>query len=303
MIDYSNQCPNCGASSKHLFLHAKDRHYGNSGEFQISRCTVCTLAFLDPMPSNELLASYYPSSFYAYQEYKKPGKVYKFIKSMLLMDFPTKDPSFDFPGTILDIGCGSGEFIYEWSQKGWKVYGVEPSKQATDYGRSIRGLDITNGTLLEAKYHEAQFDYIRSNHSFEHINNPNETLDEIYRILKVNGKLLIGVPNIDGIFAKIFGTYWWYLGAPVHTFNYSTKTLSQLALKHGFSVDRVVHNGNFTGLLGSIQIWINRSNGKSSQEGYFFNFKPLRILCQWIAKFTNIFQISDAIEITFVKKK
>ena len=41
----------------------------------------------------------------------------------------------------------------------------------------------------------SSFDYVRSYHSFEHMSNPRETLADIHRILKPDGKLMIGVPT------------------------------------------------------------------------------------------------------------
>ena len=100
---------------------------------------------------------------------------------------------------MLDIGCGNGWFIYMMRDKGWDVKGVEPSKAGAEAGRRIANLDIHHGDLLSGNYPSEYFDYIRSNHSFEHIPNPNEVLQEIHRILKPNGKAFIGVPNINSL--------------------------------------------------------------------------------------------------------
>jgi hypothetical protein len=121
--------------------------------------------------------------------------------------------------------------------------------------------------------------------------------------LKPDGKVLIGVPNVESLNARIFGQYWWYLGAPVHTFTYSSKTLSALLTKHGFAVEKLTYNSNFAGILGSFQIWLNHWNGRKSDEGIPINNPVLRLLCHWAARFIDLWRLGDAIEITAVKSK
>ncbi len=295
------KCANCSSTENREIFSAKDRHYKNPGEFSIVKCDNCQLVFLNPMPSNEILSTYYPTDFYAYQPYPAVSAFKKFVKSVLLMNIGTRDPQFIKPGVMLDLGCGSGEFINNKKNEGWQVFGVEPSPQAAEYGVGVRKLDIQTGTILDTNFSSNFFDYVRSNHSFEHINNPNETLQELHRILKPTGKLHIGVPNIESLNAKIFGRYWWYLGAPVHTFNYSVNTLSAIGKKHGFKVDRVIYNADFSGIMGSLQIWLNRNSNKTSIEGHLIKSKFALVLGQWLAKIENLFNVGDAIEITFVK--
>ena len=143
---------------------------------------------------------------------------------------------------------------------------------------------------------------MRSNHSFEHIDNPNEVLAEIHRILNADGKLMIGVPNIDSFTYRLFKKYWWYLGAPVHTFNYSVKTLGLLLEKNNFSIEKVSYNGDYSGFIGSFQIYLNRKNGQMSDKGMFIQSPIMRALSHQIAKIFNLFKVGDAIEIICTKK-
>ena len=188
-------------------------------------------------------------------------------------------------------------------ERGWNSYGVEISECASTLGRQSRQLKIFSGTLQEADYPDSYFDYVRANHSFEHISCPNETLNEIRRILKPEGKLLIAVPNIRSMNASIFKQYWWHLCPPVHTFGYSPETLSQLLQKHDFSVTRVRFNSDYFGILGSLQIWLNRKNGNSSMQGALVNNYLLRFFCQWAANFMDLFSLGDMIEVTAMKKE
>jgi SAM-dependent methyltransferase len=297
-------CPNCNSGSKVAFYNVPDRHYGIKGKFSYSKCAGCSLVFIDPMPNDSELMAFYPEdSYYSYNvAIVKEDPLWKvLLRKVLFLEYKTKDPSFSKPGCMLDIGCGNGWFIYTMRNKGWDVKGVEPSKAGAEAGRRMANLDIHHGDLLSANYPSGRFDYIRSNHSFEHIPNPNEVLREVHRILKPGGKAFIGVPNINSFNGKVFGPHWYYFGAPVHTFNYSDKTLSELLRKHGFKNIEVKYNSNYNGILGSIQIMLNRNSGKKSHEGFVFNFFPFKVISGLFAKVLNVGKTGDCIEVIFEK--
>jgi SAM-dependent methyltransferase len=279
-----------------------DRHYRIKGEYDIAKCNSCGLVFLNPMPNAEELANFYPKeTYYSYNisYHDKRSPIKKILSKMLLLEYKIKDPKFDKPGKMLDLGCGNGWILYQWKERGWDTYGVEPGLLGAETGRRA-GLNIHHGDLLSAKYPDSSFDYIRSNHSFEHIYNPTEVLEEIYRVLKPGGSLFIGVPNINSFNAKIFGKYWYYLGAPVHTFNYSDKTLPALLKKYNFSVEKISYNQHI-GLLGSMQIVLNRKSGKTSDEGFLMNFLPFKFIAGILNKIMNFFKAGDCIEIIATK--
>jgi SAM-dependent methyltransferase len=298
-------CPNCSCTSISSKFVVQDRHYGIKGDFNFDVCNDCGLVFLNPMPNNEELSKFYPEeSYYAYHMNfptpKKDSFLKGIAKSILLLN-SREEMKFDRPGKVLDIGCGNGWVLSQYKHKGWEVAGVEPSKVAAEIGNKA-GLNIYNGTLLDAAFPSDKFDFVRSNHSFEHIFNPNEVLDEIYKILKPGGKLFIGIPNYAGMNSKLAKKYWYFLGAPVHTFNYSPRNIKQLLKRHNFEVTKIRHVAGSAGLLGSIQIYINRKNGKKSDEGRIANSKVLKLFGRYVGAIQNLFKSGDCIEVIAVKK-
>jgi len=257
--------------------------------------------FLNPMYLDEELSALYPADYYAYQNNFSRNSWKKVIKSLLWVRVGTRDPRFGAPGRMLDLGCGSGWFLREMRDKGWDVYGVEINSSAAQLGRDQAGLKIHAGTLSQTNFPPSFFDYVRANHSFEHLTCPGETLREIGRIMRPGGRLLIGVPNVASLNARIFRQYWWYLGAPVHPFTYSVKTLSGFLEKYQFEILKVEYNSDYSGILGSVQIWLNRENRRKSTEGAAINNPILKILFHWIAKCVDLFRVGDAIEIVATK--
>ena len=300
-----SSCPLCGHRIFRNIVMAYDRHYGNPGKYPVVECESCSLWFMNPMPTIEFLARAYPSNYYSYsaqapsQRNSEPiiKKLKKLTRKVIgYTSGWTGDPKFDQPGSILDVGCGSGAFLLQMREKGWDVHGAELSLEAAKRGREL-GLDIFGGTVEAACYPNNSFDYVRSNHSFEHIHNPREVLREIRRIIRPNGLLFIGVPNVKSLMSKLYGTYWWYLGAPVHTFGYSPATLAELLAQEGFRVIRVNYNSTFAGVFGSLQIVLNRENGESSESGWVYNNPGMRLLGHWIARIADFVRVGDCIEV------
>ena len=289
-------CIVCQSFNAPISFRTRDRHYGIQGEFNIVRCADCGLVHLDPVPTADELASFYSQDYYAYQPVEKDGRLKALSKKILRTKIDTHNPPYLQPGDFLDIGCGSGEYLHKMQAKGWNVKGLEPSIFGAEEGRQS-GLDIFHGTLHEANFLPDSFDYVRSNHSFEHVPNPVEVLEEIYRILKPGGKLFIGVPNIASIPYRIFGKYWWYLGAPVHTYSYTVPTISTLMCRSGFVIETVYFNSNFASLLGSLQIYANRNNGKKSTEGRLFKNPALMLAADVITRAIDLIGHGDAIEV------
>lgn len=294
-------CPICGGSIKRLMTDVRDVHYGLPGEWQWDECQLCSLWFLNPAPRESFLyGEGYDDDYYAFQTFAERETVgRKLARAVLRYDTRnTRDPKFGTPGKLLDIGCGAGEFMFRMRQKKWEVHGLEPNPGAAKIGRDHYGLDIQpSWEDADDAYKDGSFDYIRLNHCFEHILQPDAALEFIHRKLKDHGRLFIGVPNTDSIPARMFGRYWWLHGAPVHPHNWSAKSLTLVLERNGFNVERWHTNSNFSGFLGSMQIRSNVLRGDYNSTGRLLSNPALKILLNTVAKITDIFKQGDCLEV------
>ncbi|MGC1999593.1 MAG: hypothetical protein WA658_07045, partial [Candidatus Acidiferrales bacterium] len=96
------RCPLCEATDIREIYVTSDRHYGIPGLHRVVKCASCSLIFLNPLYSDEKLASFYPDDYYAYQERADNSPHKEILKSCLGYRTGTKDPSFARPGTMLD---------------------------------------------------------------------------------------------------------------------------------------------------------------------------------------------------------
>jgi SAM-dependent methyltransferase len=291
-------CPVCGLKESVRRFRARDPHYGNEGWWWQRECTGCRSLFLDPMPAPSDIPGFYPEdNYYAYRPASARSRVKQAVMTALGCGTHTREPEFARPGRVLDFGCGAGDFLAESRGRGWQGCGVEVSERAIEAAKA-RGLEVRRSV---AEYPDASFDYVRANHSLEHVLDPPVVLGELYRVLKPGGTIFIGVPTRDGLPARIFGRHWWYLGAPVHPVTFSTAALTGLLRSIGFRPVRVATNSDYGSIAGSLQIFLNRHNNRTSSDGFLFRFKPALLVGHWAARLLDTVGLGDKLEIVALK--
>jgi SAM-dependent methyltransferase len=115
-------------------------------------------------------------------------------------------------------------------------------------------LNVFTGTVEEAKFENDFFDVIILNNVLEHLFDPKTTLNEINRILKNNGTLVIGIPNANSFEAKIFKKYWSAWDLPRHLYHFTPNTIKSLLNKTGFQVLEIKFDNNPTVTLSSLRL-------------------------------------------------
>lgn len=140
---------------------------------------------------------------------------------------------------ILDIGCGNGTFLHFMHELGWDTYGVETAQNQAQYAIDVLKLKVFCKKIEEVNFENSFFDCITMWGVLEHIRQPDKILNEICRILKPTGKLIIVVPNGNSLAYRIFGNRWYGLDVPRHLFTFNPTNLTQLLLQYGFQVKSI----------------------------------------------------------------
>lgn len=205
-------------------------------KFRLVRCKECGLIYINPRPIKKEISNYY-----SYDYYSSGGNNFKTsIEKMLSYYFLSRQKKmihqFKKEGKILDIGCGSGNFLSSFSSKEWESYGVEPNPVGYDLSKEKMKNNIFNKELSDCKFPDNYFDVITMWHVLEHIYDPNEELQEINRILKDDGILILSIPNIKSLGFRIAGKHWFHLDAPRHLCHFDPATISEILRKNGFEI-------------------------------------------------------------------
>lgn len=264
-------CILCESSKFEFLFFSKDRMFNIPGEFTVKKCSNCSLVFLDPQPSSQLLKKHYPSKkYYSYSRSKARG-LFEIIRNYLLSHYYSPNvlsllistfiqdvpaiPTYVKNGKILDIGCGDGDTLALLKKLGWKTYGLDIDARAVEIANK-RGLNVKLGTFKKlSEYPDNYFDAIRLYHVIEHIDNPSLCLFLVRKKLKREGELLIGTPNIKSMMAIFFRSYWYNLDSPRHLFLFTPKTLEKLLNKNNFVIKKTEFC-SVGGIPGSLQYTI-----------------------------------------------
>ncbi len=138
--------------------------------------------------------------------------------------------------TILDVGCGTGEFLHEMQQHGWQTTGLETNERAADYAKAEYGLSVSTSELAGVDFEESSFDVITFWHVLEHVLDPVQTLMIARRILKDDGIILVACPNVESADARFYGSNWVALDAPRHLSHFVPATLARACEKSALEI-------------------------------------------------------------------
>lgn len=261
----------------------------NVNGYDIVKCEVCGLVYLNPQPSPEELEEIYSKQQIVYNGAGEDGFL-SYINNkpatikLLGYDKRLADiENYIDKGKILDIGCAGGFFLDYAKSQGWDTYGIEISSWAFDIAKNKLGLNIYNRTLREIAFPDNHFDVITMYDILEHTNDPMSELQEVYRVLKPQGLLVINLPNIDSLLARINKSNWIKLDPPQHLYHFTPRTIRQLLAKAGFRVADIVTNHGDSGEMGfQLVTGAVTSLSEESMSGFIRFYRRHKKYLKWL---------------------
>ncbi len=142
----------------------------------------------------------------------------------------------------LDVGCASGYMISEIAKiyPNCKYFGIDSYDQAIDYAKkNYPNIEFKAASADNLPFKNDSFDLVLFYETIEHVENPQDCLKEISRILKKNGTLILTMDSGSKLFRLVWfiwertkGKIW--QGAHLHPFHHSG--LEELIKNSGFSI-------------------------------------------------------------------
>jgi len=239
-------CKICGSLNIAKVFDAGNTHgrhiLDKSAKFGIYRCEDCRVIFVGGIAvDKEYFSKYYPPDYYS-SGVKSSfinwilglfGRMVTAFKESEILRHASRTNNVKLK--ILDIGCGSGEFLANLSSKSFEKYGQEINPQGLEMCRH-RNIEVINKELKESGLTADSFDVITMWHVLEHLDNPAQLLMEAHRILKSNGVLIISTPNTDSVGFKYGRQNWFHLDSPRHIILYNRKSVALLLTKSKFKI-------------------------------------------------------------------
>lgn len=228
---HQNACVVCGAGKEQ-----QDIIYQKWG-YSIQKCRVCGLG--TTLVDHEIdVTSLYDEGYFqgkrrdGYSNYVGSENVLRkeFQHSLHhLRHYGAKE------GKLLEIGSAYGFFLAEAS-KYFECMGIEVSEGAVEFSRS-RGFNVQCGTMSEnLLINQDKFNAVVMLDVIEHLPNPAETLDLIWKALDVDGSLMISTGDWDSLLARLMRKQWRLMTPPQHLYFFSKKTLTKLLKTCGFEI-------------------------------------------------------------------
>ncbi|HUL21100.1 MAG TPA: class I SAM-dependent methyltransferase [Thermodesulfobacteriota bacterium] len=251
-MEYVN-CNLCGLDNARVLFGKKDKFSITEDEFNVVECQGCGLLYINPRPSQEEIGKFYPQIYSWKETFEAESFFTKCVRTLekgyryhLLQDEVSKVVKFTGRGCgkVLDIGCGTGDRLDVFRSKGYETYGVETSDSA-DYAKEHLKLEVEKGDLFSAQFPDRFFDIVTLYNVLEHTHDPLKVCQEIHRILKDSGSLVIQVPNKDSFQCKIFKRRWAAFDVPRDLYYFGIETLSSLLEKAGFALKGIDHFMNW----------------------------------------------------------
>lgn len=271
-------CPICGATGRSLYQELQDWQCGIRGSWELSHCD-CGMLWLNPRPADEDIPLLY-SLYYTHRGPTAPGRLQRIRQEISKCELArlgyNVEPSRELlprllsnlrsltrgrslevlslpaseAGSLLDVGCGNGDFLKRMHSLGWRTSGVEPDPAAVTRATG-EGLQVLNGTIRDVPTN-ARYDVITLSHVIEHVSDPVELLRQCGKRLRQDtGRIVLTTPNFQSLGSRWFGRHWRGLEVPRHLNIFSAGSLRTCVSRAELRVDfistearmaRMIHN-------------------------------------------------------------
>ncbi len=232
-------CPVCNGIRFSLFLQCED-FTTTHDKFNLTRCETCHFVFTNPRPRQEEIDKYYQSDKYISHTGRKKNATDFLYLLARKKTLKTKRKIIELNSTgksLLDFGCGTGEFLKEMNNNGYKTFGVEPSATAREKAINLKAGKITED---QSELVEKKFDVITLWHVLEHIHDISGSLQKFQQLLKDSGTIFIAVPNLKSPDAQHYKSYWAGYDVPRHLWHFSQSDMKILLQENGLKLVTVL---------------------------------------------------------------
>ena len=159
-----------------------------------------------------------------YDEEKRPKTRYP----DQLIEYLIKRYQIPSEVSVLELGCGRGDFLEAFKKKGMSCFGCDLSPSSGDFLKALNiPFKVVDLTSQSYPYEDNSFDVIYHKSVIEHVYNPEHMLREMYRILKPGGQVIILTPDWLTQMKTFYDDY-------THCRPYTTQSLKDVLTVYGF---------------------------------------------------------------------
>lgn len=240
MYERLDNCPLCNSGHFHNKIITKD-HTVSGESFAIVECDKCKLNYTNPRPSINEIDSFYKSDDYISHSNQSKSLfdlIYRSVRYYTLRSKLRLINSLDTKKTLLDYGCGTGNFLNLCKNADWQVTGFEPNRTAREIAARLTNENILNST--EEIPSGQQYHIITLWHVLEHIHDLQGTMKLLTSKVKKKGFLVIALPNINSWDAQHYKEHWAGYDVPRHLYHFNPETFKTLAESNNLKISKII---------------------------------------------------------------
>ena len=198
------------------------------GHFAIVRCKTCGLIRSRQRDDASTRSHAYQESTF---EYETANRIQTFNRRARQLIGENGSDKY-----LLDIGCQRGYFIAEMMRLGWQAAGIDPSEKTATLAQELAPwAQIYVSEVDTAIFPGRAFDLITFWDGFEHTQAPRKVIERLSSWLEPGGILLLNLPNINSLEARLMGAGWPLL-LREHIWYFSPKTIQRLLEESGYEL-------------------------------------------------------------------
>lgn len=245
----SFNCVFCGGNlGLPIYLNCTDYYLQKPFRVDYYKCEACGLTQQSPMPLDT-------SAFYDdYPIHQKKSWLFKKIRSVIMKPVYFSVNTLAPQSKLLDFGCGDASFLENSLTAHLELIGFEPNISHSQRLSNHLGIPVFSD-FPELLYHyEGKIDVITLHFVLEHLSNPHDIFQNLFRLLKPGGILFFTIPNLESMEARLFGKKWHALDPPRHLTFFEERHVLTMASKHGFELKRCIPLPFPNGFAGSLPV-------------------------------------------------
>jgi SAM-dependent methyltransferase len=249
--------------------------------WQVLRCAACGFGWTFPPLRPDEIADHYPAEYLgdvrrAIAEVRS-GALQRSRSWRKETEKVRLVERFVRRGSILDVGCGEGRFLWALDPARWRRTGVEMSAEtAAQAAAGVPEVRLVHGDIFSGALAPGAFDVVTFWHVLEHLPDTRAVLARAAALLAPDGRVFISLPNLASLQARLFRRHWYgFDDVPRHLFHFSPRALELLLAEAGFALEqhrffsRIV---NFHCLKHSLLNWAGDRFGSRAP---YYALKPL----------------------------
>jgi SAM-dependent methyltransferase len=236
-----DDCVVCGSRERRSVRTARDVFRpGYARSFELTECLACGHVMQNPHPGAAELSAAYAVEYAPYKPAWSETRwsLWRALRVLTVRRRMAKLQKWSRGTTLLEVGCGAGDFLLAAHRAGWSVHAVEYNRTMVEALRDRFDLDVKTGELAPGLWEEAGFDVVAFWNVLEHVNDPIRNLGLAARYLRPGGVVLMNIPTRDvPESGRWFGEYWALLDQPRHLNFFGRETLARACLGAGLRLE------------------------------------------------------------------